>query len=199
MTLKYEDPPKICCLGAGYVGGPTMTVMAKKCPEIKVTVCDLNERRIAAWNSSVCFASSLLPPRRGAERPSSTDRPRASRKHLTPARHATHTQAHCAPLDAVQALPIYEPGLQEVVEEARGRNLFFSTDIESAIRECTIIFVSVHTPTKKSGIGAGEARCTLAAARPSDRIPERPARTHAPTTGAACALLCGGVLEPRAR
>uniref|UniRef100_A0A6U8RHJ9 UDP-glucose 6-dehydrogenase n=1 Tax=Emiliania huxleyi TaxID=2903 RepID=A0A6U8RHJ9_EMIHU len=107
MTLKYEDPPKICCLGAGYVGGPTMTVMAKKCPEIKVTVCDLNERRIAAWNSS--------------------------------------------------ALPIYEPGLQEVVEEARGRNLFFSTDIESAIRECTIIFVSVPTPTKKSGIGAGEA------------------------------------------
>ena len=85
----------------------------------------------------------------------------------------------------MQALPIYEPGLQEVVEEARGRNLFFSTDIESAIRECTIIFVSVPTPTKKSGIGAGEARCTLAAARPSDRSPERPARTHAPTTGPA--------------
>jgi len=67
----------------------------------QVTVCDLNERRIAAWNSS--------------------------------------------------SLPIYEPGLQEVVEEARGRNLFFSTDIEAAIRECTIIFVSVPTPTKKSG------------------------------------------------
>ncbi|KAL1530808.1 hypothetical protein AB1Y20_001704 [Prymnesium parvum] len=107
MTLEYENPPKICCLGAGYVGGPTMSVIAMKCPNIKVTVCDLNERRIAAWNSDT--------------------------------------------------LPIYEPGLQEVVEEARGRNLFFSTDIDAAIRECTIIFVSVNTPTKTSGIGAGEA------------------------------------------
>jgi len=104
---KYPNPVKICCLGAGYVGGPTMTVIAKFCPDIKVTVCDLNERRIAAWNSP--------------------------------------------------NLPIYEPGLKEVVEEARGRNLFFSTDIDAAIRECTIIFVSVNTPTKKSGIGAGEA------------------------------------------
>jgi len=107
MTQAYPKDVKICCLGAGYVGGPTMAVMAKMCPEIKVTVTDLNERRIAAWNSS--------------------------------------------------NLPIYEPGLQEVVEEARGRNLFFSTDIDAAIRECTIIFVSVATPTKTSGIGAGEA------------------------------------------
>ena len=84
-----------------------MAVMAKMCPDIKVTVTDLNERRIAAWNSS--------------------------------------------------NLPIYEPGLQEVVEEARGRNLFFSTDIDAAILECSIIFVSVATPTKTSGIGAGEA------------------------------------------
>lgn len=84
-----------------------MSVIAMKCPDIKVTVCDLNERRIAAWNS--------------------------------------------------ETLPIYEPGLQEVVEEARGRNLFFSTDIDAAIRECTIIFVSVNTPTKTTGIGAGEA------------------------------------------
>jgi len=106
-TLAYPMPPKICCLGAGYVGGPTMAVMAKMCPDVKVTVTDLNERRIAAWNSS--------------------------------------------------NLPIYEPGLQEVVEEARGRNLFFSTDIDAAIRESTIIFVSVATPTKTSGIGAGEA------------------------------------------
>ena len=106
-SLEYPNPPKICCLGAGYVGGPTMSMIAKQCPDIKVTVCDLNERRIAAWNSP--------------------------------------------------NLPIYEPGLQEVVEEARGRNLFFSTDIDAAIRECTIIFVSVNTPTKKSGIGAGEA------------------------------------------
>ena len=104
---EYPNPPKICCLGAGYVGGPTMSMIAKQCPDIKVTVCDLNERRIAAWNSP--------------------------------------------------NLPIYEPGLQEVVEESRGRNLFFSTDIDAAIRECTIIFVSVNTPTKKSGIGAGEA------------------------------------------
>lgn len=106
-TLEYDNPPKICCLGAGYVGGPTMSVISKMCPDIKVTVCDLNERRIAAWNSD--------------------------------------------------NLPIYEPGLQEIVEEARGRNLFFSTDIDAAIRECTIIFVSVNTPTKTSGIGAGEA------------------------------------------
>jgi len=84
-----------------------MAVIAYKCPSIKVTVCDLNARRIAAWNSA--------------------------------------------------NLPIYEPGLQEVVETARGRNLFFSTDIDAAIKECTIIFVSVNTPTKKSGIGAGEA------------------------------------------
>ena len=95
---KYPDPVKICCLGAGYVGGPTMSVISKMCPDIKVTVCDLNERRIAAWNSA--------------------------------------------------NLPIYEPGLQEVVEEARGRNLFFSTDIDAAIRECTIIFVGVFTETK---------------------------------------------------
>jgi len=106
-VIDYPEPAKICCLGAGYVGGPTMAVMALKCPDVKVTVTDLNERRIAAWNSS--------------------------------------------------NLPIYEPGLQEVVEEARGRNLFFSTDIDAAIRECSIIFVSVATPTKTSGIGAGEA------------------------------------------
>merc|ERR1719486_1282135 len=81
-VLEDPMPPKICCLGAGYVGGPTMAVMALKCPDVKVTVTDLNERRIAAWNSA--------------------------------------------------NLPIYEPGLQEVVEEARGRNLFFSTDIDAA-------------------------------------------------------------------
>merc|ERR1712070_1122904 len=85
----------------------TMTVIAKFCPDIKVTVCDLNEKRIAAWNSD--------------------------------------------------SLPIYEPGLKEVVDESRGRNLFFSTDIDAAIRDSTIIFVSMGTPTKKSGVGAGEA------------------------------------------
>ena len=97
----------ICCLGAGYVGGPTMAMIAAKCPDIKVTVCDPNEKRIAAWNSDT--------------------------------------------------LPVYEPGLQEVVESARGKNLFFSTDVRKAIRESSIIFVSVGTPTKTYGVGAGRA------------------------------------------
>ncbi|MDB6078783.1 MAG: nucleotide sugar dehydrogenase, partial [Akkermansiaceae bacterium] len=98
---------KICCLGAGYVGGPTMAMIAAKCPDIQVTVCDLNETRIAAWNSD--------------------------------------------------DLPVYEPGLNEVVESARGRNLFFSTKVNEAIREADIIFVSVGTPTKTYGAGAGRA------------------------------------------
>jgi UDPglucose 6-dehydrogenase len=99
--------PSICCLGAGYVGGPTMAMIAAKCPDIRVTVTDPNEMRIAAWNSD--------------------------------------------------ALPVYEPGLQQVVESARGRNLFFSTDVRKAIREADIIFVSVGTPTKTYGVGAGRA------------------------------------------
>lgn len=86
----------ICCIGAGYVGGPTMAVIAQKCPNVKVTVVDLNAKRIAAWN------------------------------------HEDLTQ-----------LPIYEPGLAEVVKEARGRNLFFSTEIEKAIDEAQMIFISV--------------------------------------------------------
>jgi UDPglucose 6-dehydrogenase len=98
---------KICCMGAGYVGGPTMAVIAANCPTIKVTVVDLAEKQIAAWNSS----------------------------HL----------------------PIYEPGLQEVVESVRGKNLFFSTNIDEAILEADIIFISVNTPTKMTGIGAGRA------------------------------------------
>ena len=99
----------ICCIGAGYVGGPTMAVIALKCPDIKVTVVDLNQARIAAWNG---------------------------------------------PLDQ---LPIYEPGLAEVVEKARGRNLFFSTDIDKAIDEAQMIFMAVNTPTKTAGEGAGMA------------------------------------------
>ncbi|KAI0694119.1 UDP-glucose dehydrogenase [Cytidiella melzeri] len=98
---------KICCIGAGYVGGPTCAVIALKCPQIQVTIVDLNEARIDAWNS-----------------PSFN-------------------------------LPIYEPGLEEVVKAARGRNLFFSTDVDKAIQEADLIFVSVNTPTKKSGVGAG--------------------------------------------
>ncbi len=100
----------ICCLGAGYVGGPTMSVIALKCPEIKVTVVDLNESRIAAWND-----------------------------------------------EDLDKLPVYEPGLAEVVEEARGRNLFFSTEVDSAIEAADMIFIAVNTPTKNYGEGKGMA------------------------------------------
>lgn len=98
----------ICCIGAGYVGGPTMAVIAKKCPHIKVTVVDLNEARIAAWNDA-----------------------------------------------DTNNIPVYEPGLSEVVAEARGRNLFFSTDVDKAILEAEVIFISVNTPTKTYGSGKG--------------------------------------------
>jgi UDPglucose 6-dehydrogenase len=101
---------KICCIGAGYVGGPTMAVIAQKCPHIQVTVVDLNQERIAAWNDA-----------------------------------------------DVNNIPIYEPGLAEVVQEARGRNLFFSTDVEKAIDEAQLIFISVNTPTKTYGKGKGMA------------------------------------------
>ncbi|SKB05348.1 UDPglucose 6-dehydrogenase [Prosthecobacter debontii] len=98
---------KICCIGAGYVGGPTMAMIASKCPDIRVEVVDLNADRIAAWNSD--------------------------------------------------ELPVYEPGLDDVVRSARGRNLFFSTAVEDTIRSADIIFVSVNTPTKTFGMGAEKA------------------------------------------
>ena len=98
---------RICCIGAGYVGGPTMAMIASKCPHIHVDVVDLNADRIAAWNSD--------------------------------------------------ELPIYEPGLDEIVAGARGRNLFFTTDVEESIAAADLIFVSVGTPTKSYGIGAGRA------------------------------------------
>lgn len=98
---------KICCIGAGYVGGPTMAMIACKAPDIEVRVVDMNSARIAAWNSD--------------------------------------------------QLPIYEPGLDEVVKEARGRNLHFSTDVRGAIASADIIFVAVNTPTKTYGVGAGRA------------------------------------------
>lgn len=101
---------KICCIGAGYVGGPTMAIIAQKCPNVQVTVVDLNEERIAAWNDK-----------------------------------------------DVNNIPIYEPGLSEVVAEARGRNLFFSTNVDKAIDEAQIIFISVNTPTKTYGKGKGMA------------------------------------------
>jgi len=101
---------KIACIGAGYVGGPTMSVIAQMNPAIQVTVVDLNQQRIDAWNN-----------------------------------------------EDLSQLPIYEPGLDAVVGEARGRNLFFSTDVEAAIDEADIIFISVNTPTKTYGKGKGQA------------------------------------------
>jgi len=101
---------KITCIGAGYVGGPTMSVIAQKNPDIAVTVVDMNQDRIAAWNDP-----------------------------------------------NLDNLPIYEPGLAAVVAEARGRNLFFGTDVDTAIREADMIFISVNTPTKTYGKGRGRA------------------------------------------
>ncbi len=103
--MKFEK--NILCIGAGYVGGPTMSMIAHKCPQYKVTVVDINKERIDAWNSS--------------------------------------------------AIPIYEPGLEELVQKTRGKNLFFSTDTDQGIRDADIIFVSVNTPTKTFGQGAGMA------------------------------------------
>ena len=97
----------IACIGAGYIGGPTMAVIAMKNPDRKIMVVDINQERIDAWNSD--------------------------------------------------ALPIYEPGLEEVVKACRGKNLFFSTDIAGAIKACDTIFVGVNTPTKTFGEGAGYA------------------------------------------
>jgi UDPglucose 6-dehydrogenase len=103
--MKFKK--KILGIGAGYVGAPSMVMIASKCPDYKVTVVDINPERIAAWNS---------------------DR-----------------------------LPVYEPGLDAIVRKTRGRNLFFSTDVEAQIQENDIIFVCVNTPTKTFGAGAGMA------------------------------------------
>lgn len=100
----------ICCIGAGYVGGPTMAVIAKNNPNIKVTIVDINQERIDAWNNP-----------------------------------------------DLSKLPIYEPGLAEIVKETRGENLFFSTEIDKAIDESEMIFISVNTPTKTYGKGKGMA------------------------------------------
>ena len=100
---------KICCIGAGFVGGPTMAVIALKCPGIKITVVDINKEKIHAWNGDV------------------------------------------------NKLPVYEPGLSEIIEKVRDVNLFFSTDIDNAIDESEMIFMAVNTPTKTSGEGKGYA------------------------------------------
>ena len=110
QILPMKKITHICCIGAGYVGGPTMSVIASQCPEIKVTVVDINQNRIDAWNDS-----------------------------------------------NLDNLPVYEPGLQEIVGKARNRNLFFSTDVDKAIDEAQIVFISVNTPTKTYGKGKGQA------------------------------------------
>ena len=101
---------QICCIGAGYVGGPTMAIIADRCPGVQVHVVDLNEQRIAAWNDS-----------------------------------------------DLSKLPVYEPGLDVVVGRARGRNLTFSTAVDEAIAAADMVFISVNTPTKTKGLGAGQA------------------------------------------
>jgi UDPglucose 6-dehydrogenase len=111
VTINYRmNITNICCIGAGYVGGPTMAIIAQKCPNINVTVVDINEKRIAAWND-----------------------------------------------EDVNNIPIYEPGLSDIVKEARGRNLFFSTNVDEAIDKAEMIFISVNTPTKTYGLGKGMA------------------------------------------
>ncbi len=101
---------KICCIGAGYVGGPTMAVFSRHCPEIEIKVVDINQERIDAWNSS-----------------------------------------------NLNNLPIFEPGLSNLIEKYRNKNLFFTTNLKEAITEADMIFISVNTPTKTKGVGAGQA------------------------------------------
>jgi UDPglucose 6-dehydrogenase len=100
----------LCCIGAGYVGGPTMAVIADRCPDNQVTVVDLDAERIAAWNDA-----------------------------------------------DLSRLPVYQPGLDAVVGRACGRNLHFSTAVEEAIAAADMVFISVNTPTKTKGLGAGQA------------------------------------------
>ena len=101
---------KICCIGAGYVGGPTMAVFASHCPDIEIKVVDINKERIDAWNN----------------------------------------------FDLKQ-LPIFEPGLDNIVLNQRNKNLFFTTNLKESISEADLIFISVNTPTKTKGVGAGQA------------------------------------------
>ena len=109
-NIKNFKINKICCIGAGYVGGPTMAVMAQKCKDLKIEIVDLDQKKISLWN----------------------DR-------------------------NLDNLPVFEPGLSEIVDECRDKNLFFSTNVKEAIESSDMIFIAVNTPTKTSGIGAGEA------------------------------------------
>ena len=87
-----------------------MAVIAAHCPDIKVNVVDINQKKIDAWNN-----------------------------------------------DNLELLPVYEPGLKEVISKHRNINLFFSTNIPDTISEADMIFISVNTPTKEKGLGAGYA------------------------------------------
>ena len=100
----------ICCIGAGYVGGPTMSVIANNCPNIQINIVDINKQRIDLWNS-----------------------------------------------EDLNNLPIYEPGLDEIIEKCRNKNLHFSVDLEKSIASSDMVFISVNTPTKTKGVGAGKA------------------------------------------
>ena len=100
----------ICCIGAGYVGGPTMAVIAYKCDDIVINIVDTNKSRIDSWNN-----------------------------------------------DDLKKLPIYEPGLDKIISKTRNKNLFFSTNVEKNISNADLIFISVNTPTKTNGLGAGKA------------------------------------------
>ena len=105
-----DEIKTICCIGAGYVGGPTMAVIADKCSYLKVIVVDLNKDKIDSWNNA-----------------------------------------------DLSKLPVYEPGLKDLIKNCRGRNLFFNTNMQQSIAESDMVFISVNTPTKQSGLGAGEA------------------------------------------
>ena len=110
LNISSNKIRKICCIGAGYVGGPTMSVIADKCPDIEVRVVDINKERIDEWND-----------------------------------------------DDLNKLPIFEPGLDQIISRTRGRNLFFSNEIEKTISGADMVFISVNTPTKIRGLGAGQA------------------------------------------
>ena len=100
----------ISCIGAGYVGGPTMAVFAQNCPNLRFTVVDINAKRINQWNDN-----------------------------------------------NIKNLPVFEPGLEEIILKVRDKNLYFSTDINNTIANSDMIFLCVNTPTKIKGFGAGQA------------------------------------------
>ena len=110
IEKKRAKAKNICCIGAGYVGGPTMAVIADNCPEINITIVDKNVERINLWND-----------------------------------------------DDLSKLPVFEPGLEEIIRRVRNKNLFFSIDLEAKIKEADIVFLSVNTPTKIKGLGSGKA------------------------------------------